>query len=521
MTTSAPVDFAAVLQAREADGADREAVRYGEQSWTWREWNDRVRRGAGAQQAAGLVPGDRVASLDKNHPACLETTLACALAGTVNAVVNFRLAPAEIAYVVNDSAARVLFVGAEFLPVVEQVRDQLHLVERVVVVGPRGAPDDGYEAWLDVEPITDPHPAEPDDCFLQLYTSGTTGFPKGAMLTHRGMVAHSRHLSAGAGLDADSVAMVAMPLFHVAGSSWALVAMHAGARIVVVREAVPQALLDDLERLRITHTFFVPALLSFLVQVPGVRDRDLSALRCVCYGASPMPLPLLRTCLDVFPTDFYQVYGMTEACGVVTMLGPAEHRDLANEHRLVSAGLPISGVEIEIRDPGGDMPVPVGAPGEVWVRTEQLMAGYWGKPDATAAALQPGGWLPSGDVGHLDGDGYLYITDRIKDMIIRGGENIYPAEIERVLAEHPAVADLAVIGVPDEKWGEVPLAMVVAADGTVVDEAALIAYCREHLAGFKCPRSVVVVDALPRNPTGKILKRELRQPYWEGRDRAI
>jgi len=166
LTTSTPVGFAAVLQAREADGADREAVRYGEQSWTWREWNDRVRRGAGAQQAAGLVPGDRVASLDKNHPACLETTLACALAGTVNAVVNFRLAPAEIAYVVNDSAARVLFVGAEFLPVVEQVRDQLHLVERVVVVGPRGAPDDGYEAWLDVEPITDPHPAEPDDCFL-------------------------------------------------------------------------------------------------------------------------------------------------------------------------------------------------------------------------------------------------------------------------------------------------------------------------------------------------------------------
>ena len=159
--------------------------------------------------------------------------------------------------------------------------------------------------------------------------------------------------------------------------------------------------------------------------------------------------------------------------------------------------------------------------GEVWVRTEQLMAGYWGKPDATAAALQPGGWLPSGDVGHLDGDGYLYITDRIKDMIIRGGENIYPAEIERVLAEHPAVADLAVIGVPDDKWGEVPLAMVVAADGTVVDEAALIAYCREHLAKFKCPRSVVVVDALPRNPTGKILKRELRQPYWEGRDRAV
>ncbi|MDQ3989477.1 MAG: long-chain-fatty-acid--CoA ligase [Actinomycetota bacterium] len=521
MTTSAPADFTAVLAAREADGADREAVRYGEQSWTWREFNDRVRRNAGAQRAAGLVPGDRVAFLDKNHPACLETTLGCALAGTAHAVVNFRLTPTEVAYVVNDSAARVLLVGAEFLPVVEQVRAQLHLVEHVVVVGPSGAPDDGYEAWLDVEPITDPHPATPDDCFLQLYTSGTTGFPKGVMLTHRGLVAHSRQLAAATALDAASVAMVAMPLYHAGGSSWALAAMHAGARVVVVRDAVPQTLLDDLERLRVTHTFFVPALLSFLVQVPGVRDRDFSALRCLCYGASPMPLPLLRTCLDAFPTDFYQVYGMTEACGAVTLLGPVEHCDLANQHRLVSAGRPISGVEIEVRDTAGGAPVPVGTPGEVWVRTDQLMAGYWGKPDATAAVLQPGGWLRSGDAGHLDGDGYLYITDRIKDMIISGGENIFPAEIERVLAEHPSVADLAVIGVPDDTWGEAPLAVVVAADSAVVDEAALISYCREHLAGFKCPRSVVVVDGLPRNPTGKILKRDLRQPYWEGRDREI
>ncbi|MQA15247.1 MAG: long-chain-fatty-acid--CoA ligase [Pseudonocardiaceae bacterium] len=517
--TSQLTDITGILRRGIEQHPDAEAVRFGEQSHSWRRLDDRVRRGAAAQRAAGLSPGDRVAFLDKNHPTCVETTLTCAMVGTVNAVVNFRLAPDEVSYVVNDAAARVLFVGPEFLPVVEQIRDQLPTVERVVTVG---GPDDGYESWIDVDPIADPHQPAPDDCFLQLYTSGTTGFPKGAMLTHRGMLEHSSAVAADTGLGPDSVAMVAMPLFHVGGSSWALVALSAGARIVIVREPVPQQVLDGLERERITHTFFVPALLSFLVAVPDAAQRDYSALRCLCYGASPMPLPLLRTCLQVFPTDFYQVYGMTEAAGVVTMLGPEEHRDPAHEHRLVSAGKPISGVEIEIRDPAtGEDPLAAGESGEVWVRTEQLMAGYWRKPDETDNVLVAGGWLRSGDAGHLDDDGYLYVTDRIKDMIISGGENIYPAEIERVLVEHPSVADLAVIGVPDEKWGEVPLAVVQAAPDTRVDEAELLAYCRARLASFKCPRSVTVVEALPRNPTGKILKKDLRTPYWEGRTRQV
>lgn len=483
--TAQQIDITDVLRRGAQRYPDAEAMRFGEQTTSWRELDDRVRRNAAAQRNVGLSPGDRVAFLDKNHPACVETTLACALAGTANAVVNFRLAPEEISYVINDAAARVLFVGAEFLPAIEQLRDQLPTVERLVVVG---GPDAGYESWLDVEPLAEGHRPAPDDCFLQLYTSGTTGFPKGAMLTHRAMLAHSAAVATDAGLTEQSVAMVAMPLFHVGGSSWSLVALSAGARIVVVREPIPEQLLDGLERERITHTFFVPALMSFLVAVPDVRERDYSALRCLCYGASPMPLPLLRSCLDVFPTDFYQVYGMTEACGVVTMLGPAEHRDPAAEHRLISAGNPISGVEIEIREPATGDRLPTGESGEVWVRTEQLMSGYWRKPDETAAAMTPEGWLRSGDAGHLDGDGYLYITDRVKDMIISGGENIYPAEIERVLAEHPAVADLAVIGVPDDKWGEVPLAVVVAAAGTEADEADLLAYCRQRLASFKCPR---------------------------------
>jgi acyl-CoA synthetase (AMP-forming)/AMP-acid ligase II len=288
----------------------------------------------------------------------------------------------------------------------------------------------------------------------------------------------------------------------------------------MLRMPDPVAVLESLEADRITHTFLVPALLAAMTQVPGAAERDFSALRALSYGASPMPLPVMRACLKLFPGVMHQVYGMTEACGVVSSLGPEDH-DPDRPDRLLSAGTPIRGAEIEIRDPATGEPVATGEPGEIWVRTDQLMSGYWGRPDATAAAITEDGWLRSGDGGHRDADGYVYVTDRIKDMIISGGENIYPAEIERVLAEHPTVDDVAVIGVPDERWGEVPKAVVVAAQGATVDPDALIAYCREHLAGFKCPKTVDVVDELPRNLTGKVLKKQLREPYWQGRERRL
>jgi acyl-CoA synthetase (AMP-forming)/AMP-acid ligase II len=234
-----------------------------------------------------------------------------------------------------------------------------------------------------------------------------------------------------------------------------------------------------------------------------------------------MPLPVMRASLKLFPNVMQQVYGMTEQSGMVSLLPPADHVDPAVAHRLVSAGKAIPGVEIEIRDAATGEPVATGERGEVWVRSDQLMAGYWGKPDATAATITADRWLRSGDGGYLDADGYLYITDRIKDMIISGGENIYPAEIERVMAEHPSVQDVAVIGVPDERWGEVPKAVVVAVPGATIDAEALLAWTRERLASFKCPKTIDVVAELPRNPTGKILKKELRKPYWEGRERQI
>jgi acyl-CoA synthetase (AMP-forming)/AMP-acid ligase II len=283
----------------------------------------------------------------------------------------------------------------------------------------------------------------------------------------------------------------------------------------------PAAALAMLEAERITHTFYVPALMASMNQVPGAADRDYSSLKALSYGASPMPLPVMRASLKLFPGVMQQVYGMTEQCGVVSLLGPADHVDPAAAHRLVSAGKAIAGVEIQIRDPATGEPVATGEPGEIWVRSEQIMGGYWDKPEATAATITPDGWLRSGDGGHLDADGYLYVTDRIKDMIISGGENIYPAEIERVLAEHPALQDVAVIGVPDERWGEVPKAVVVAKPDTTVDTEQLLAWCRERLASFKCPKTIDVVAELPRNPTGKILKKDLRKPFWAGRERQV
>jgi acyl-CoA synthetase (AMP-forming)/AMP-acid ligase II len=518
--TSQLTDVTSTLARWETERPDAVAIRFGiSVVRTWSELARRVRQNAAAQRAEGLLPGDRVAVLDLNHPSCIELTLACAQIGTANAVVNFRLAPPEIVYVVNDAAARILFVGPEFAAAVEQVRDRLPTVERVIRVG--GA-DDEYEAWLAAQqPDADVHPSSPDDCFVQLYTSGTTGFPKGAMLTHRGMLAHARNVAVDFEIGTDARVQVAMPLFHVGGTSYSLLAILAGAQIMMLRLPDPAAVVEMLESERITHTFLVPALLAAISQVPGVSDRDFSSLVALSYGASPMPLPVMRACLKLFPGVMHQVYGMTEACGVVSSLGPEDHDDPTAAHRLVSAGTPIHGVEIEIRDPATGEPVSTGEPGEIWVRTEQLMSGYWGKPDASAAAITSDGWLRSGDGGHVDADGYVYVTDRIKDMIISGGENIYPAEIERVLAEHPNVADVAVIGVPDDRWGEVPKAIVVAAPGVELDGEALLEYCRERLAGFKCPKSVETREELPRNLTGKVLKKELRKPYWEGRERRL
>ena len=324
------------------------------------------------------------------------------------------------------------------------------------------------------------------------------------------------------GLTPTSVNLVAMPLFHIAGGGWALAGMYQGCTSVIFRELDPAALVRTIEEQRITHTLFVPAVLQFILMVPGVEDFDYSSLQVLVYGASPISEDVLARCVKLFePCNFWQAYGLTETTGTVVNLHPGDHDPTGpNRHRLRSCG--VAGPSVELRIVGdGDAECETGEVGEIWIRSPQVMTGYWNMAEETAAAITDDGWFKSGDAGYLDEDGYLYIHDRVKDMIVSGGENVYPAEVENVLMAHSGIADVAVIGIPHEKWGETAKAIVVKFPGSDVTEEEIIEYARGHLATYKCPTSVDWIDVLPRNPSGKVLKKDLREPFWEGHDRRV
>jgi long-chain acyl-CoA synthetase len=357
---------------------------------------------------------------------------------------------------------------------------------------------------------------------MQLYTSGTTGLPKGVMLTNANLATAISEAGITFHITDDTVSLVAMPLFHIGGSGWALCAMSRGGRSVILRDVDPNVLLELIAAERITEMFVVPAVLMLVLATPSLRDTDLSSLRLIFYGASPISEDVLVKCMTAFGCAFCQVYGMTETTGAITALSFEDHDpDGPRRGLLRSAGKPHHSVSLRVVDPDSGQDAPLGAVGEVWTRSPYNMAGYWRKPEETAATIDAEGWLRTGDAGYFDTDGYLYLHDRIKDMVVSGGENIYPAEVENVLLSHPAIVDAAVIGVPDAKWGETVKAIVVLAPGETLDEAGIIAHCRVSLAHYKSPTSVDVTDALPRNPSGKILKRELRAPYWAGKERSI
>ncbi len=506
------------------ESPDAEAITYGARTFTWREWDDRVRRNAGGLKALGIGRGDVVSFLDKNHPACVETSMAAGSLGAANAIINWRSAGDEVDYAVNDSGATVLFVGRELMATIEPIRDRLTRVRKIIEVTPDGV-DDEYEAWLAAAtPVTRAADVSPEDTCLVMYSSGTTGRPKGVMLSHRNMIAHTRSAHDGWSFEPGDKAMVAMPLFHVGGSSYVMFPINDGVPSIMTRDpdgaSLAGAILGGANR-----TFLVPAVLAQVLQSGPDAIRLFGALKTYTYGAAPMPPPLLRAAMEAWPdTDFLQVYGLTEVGGVATQLSADDHRNAVSSGHpewLVSAGKPIPGVRVRIVDPGTGEDVATGEAGEIWLHTPQMFQGYLGKPEATAEVITEDGWFRTGDLGKVDEDGFVFVEDRLKDMIISGGENIYSPEVERVLAEHPAVMEVAIIGVPDDTWGESVKAVVSLREGAAATEAELIAFCREHLAAFKCPRSVDVTGPLPRNPTGKILKRDLRKPYWDGRDRAV
>ena len=491
---------------------DVHCVSYQDQNYSWREWHERVHRLAGALAAAGVRRGDRIATLDMNNLATVEMTNAAALVGAAHVIVNFRLFGDQLAYVLADSAPKVLVVGADVVPNLDAVRPGLTGLERVVVVG--GA-DDEFQSWLaSSDPIDADPSVDPEDTVLVMYSSGTTGFPKGVELSHRAMNAHSEHNNLYFRFGPGVMSIAAMPLFHVGGTSYIQIGMHWGASTRVLREAAPAAIFEAIAQGG-DRLFLVPAVVAGVLAGGDQAIAAFSRLRCFCYGASPMPLPLLRRALDTWPDiEFSQVYGMTEFGGVITALSPEDHRDGDHPERLTSGGRPIDGAELRVVDPVTLLDVAPGETGELWFRTDQMMTGYLGKPDATAETITPDGWLRTGDVGRVDDGGYVYILDRIKDMIVSGGENVYGPEVENVIAAHPQVAEVAVFGVPHPVWVEAVHAVVAPRLGEVIDPDEVIAFTRERLAHYKCPKSLEVVDALPRNPSGKILKRDLRAPHW-------
>jgi acyl-CoA synthetase (AMP-forming)/AMP-acid ligase II len=502
------------------------AITCGDLVIDWGGLEARSNRVAAALAAQGVGVDDRVAFIGKNGREYFELLFGAVKLEAVTVAVNWRLSPGEMALIVNDSGASVLVLDAEFAGPLGEVRDSLTTLKHVVVFG--AAPSGGffdaepYEDWLPVSAEDPGNTAGPEGIAVQLYTSGTTGLPKGAMLSNSNM-----HLLNGAaqsmfGIDDNSINLVVLPNFHIGGAGYALVGMAQGCHTILLRDFDPSAVVEAMQRHRVTNAFFVPAMLAAMSAVPGAAEGDYSSLRSIVYGASPITEESLRIAIRTFRCGFVQVYGMTETSGAITQLVAEDHDpDGERSHLLRSAGKPFDWVELRIVDIETGEDRTSGQIGELWTRSPQNMVGYWNNPEATGETITDEGWLRTGDAGYIDAEGYLFLTDRVKDMIVSGGENVYPIEVENVLAAHPAVGDVAIIGVPDARWGETVKAVVVLKPGASAEPAQLIAFCRDRIAHFKCPTSVDFIDVLPRNPSGKILKRELREPYWAGHDRRV
>jgi len=493
----------------------------GERRLSYGEVRSEMNRLVNALRSAGLAPGDRFAYLSRNSADMAIAFVAASKSGCVALPLNWRLAPVEWQRIVEQSGARLVIAQHDLAPAFDEAR-AASLQHFFLIDGSRAGWGE-YRAWIAAQPDRAAGTTTGDDMPLyQMYTSGTTGEPKGAVLPQRSVISNSiQSLSVfDRRFCAADRTLIVMPMFHAGASSFVIGTLVAGATMVIHRDFSAQALVDELAS-GITIVNLVPAMIQMALLVPGVAQRDFSRLHTMIYGASPIAEETLRQALRVFRCQFYQGYGQTEASACLTFLNNDDHmRALRDKPELLlSAGRPIAGTEIRIVDPDG-CDLPVGEVGEVVARGPQLMQGYWNKPAETAAALA-GGWLHTGDAGRLDDEGYLYICDRVKDLIISGGENIYPREIENVLFGHPAVADAAVIGIPDTKFGETVLAVIVRRAGMDVSASDIVAHCRGQLGGYKLPRRVEFVAALPRNPSGKVLKKELRAPYWQNQKRNV
>lgn len=462
-------------------------------------------RVANALGSLGVGPGGRVGHLGRNRIGYPALLYGASKQRATMVGLNWRFTARELTPLLADSAPAVIVVDDEFRATAEEAVAGSGIATTLLS-------GDDVAAWAaddDTDPGTE---SQPDDVALIFYTSGTTGVPKGAMLT-AGSIANHLTRPTPWTMTPSSTVLVASPMFHTAGTGWLYLPGSCGSHCVVLRDPAPAQILERLSRHRVTHTLLVPTVIRMILDAADPASFDLSALQTMAYGASPIPPALLARAIEAFGCEFVQAYGMTETGGPICYLWPADH-DPSVPGRLRSAGRPLDGVEVRITDPETGEPCPVGEFGEVWTRSDQQMIGYLNRPEATAATVTPEGWLRTGDGGYADADGYVYLTDRLSDVIVTGAENVYPLEVENVLAAHADVAEVSVIGVADERWGETVIAVVVPRPGVAADDdtaAALIAHAREHLAHYKAPTRVEFVAELPKNPAGKVLRRLLRQ----------
>ena len=509
-----PQTLADLYRQQAQTRAQEPILLFEEQKMNGATLNARANQVAQALLAQSIAPGTRIAYLGKNMPSYFEILGGIAKSNAVLVGINWRLAPEEILYILNDAQCPLLFLGEEFAQTVEEIRAQCPHLKHIIML------NDAYETWRDAHPPDDPQlPCTQHDEVTQIYTSGTTGNPKGAVMTngsyHKTIT--QAFTSPWGQTVAQETTLVCMPLFHISGLNLALLCMAQGRRIILTRDVDIEEILRLIPEHKIGMAFLVPVLVLFLLEHPRIGEVDFSCLHYISYGGAPMPRELLERARAQFVNcQFYQFYGLTEANGTVTCLAPEDHD---NDSSLNSCGRPQEGIELRIADPQGNS-LPHGHVGEILVQTPAATKGYWQNPEATAKTLKEG-WLHTGDLGFLDEDGFLHLHDRLHDMIISGGENIYPTEVTNALMSHPGVVEAAVFGIPDDRWGEAVKAAVVRRGEVPVSEEELIAHVRSRLAAYKAPKSIDFIDMLPRNASGKVLLYKLRAPYWKEKQRHV
>jgi acyl-CoA synthetase (AMP-forming)/AMP-acid ligase II len=504
---------------------DKLAIVFEDKRYTFSQLTDRVNRLANGLKKIGAKKGDVIALLQVNCNQCVETYFAVAKMGGIYLPLNFRAKEKELIYMLNTAEAQILVVGDRYMPLIQTIRPELKHLKHIISIETKHSDAHYYEDIIKSAPAEEvTTSAEDKDTTILMYTAGTTGFPKGVMLSHTSFSTYVLENVSPPDPDVNESNILTVPLYHVAGIQAMMAAIYGARTLVMERQFEPEEWMTLVEKEKANRAMMVPTMLKQLLDHPNFKKHDLSSLKVITYGAAPMPLPVIKKALEEFPgVSFINAFGQTETASTITALGPEDHFISGTPEerekklkRLTSIGKPMSDIQMKVIDQETGKTLGPNHVGEILAKGPRVMSGYWKDEEKTKKTIDKDGWVHTGDVGYVDADGYYFLSGRSSDIIIRAGENISPEELENVIRDHPKVEDVAVIGVPDETWGEEPRAVVILKKGVPKSkevEAEIMEYCRQNLASFKRPRTVVFVDDLPRNPMGKLVKKDIRAMY--------